>query len=70
MITVRDFLDLFVDDNMELRIYDLNDDVCDVVYSGYRDDMPDEYEDMMVSSVDNPNKFEYILTVNIDTSEE
>ena len=69
MITLGELLDLYVDANMELNIYDLNDKVSKIVYSGYRDDMPDEYEDMEVSSIDNPYKDSYILTINIDTTE-
>ena len=69
MITLGELLDLYVDANMKLNIYDLNDEVDKIVYSGYRDDMPDEYEDMEVSSIDNPYKDSYILTINIDTTE-
>ena len=63
-MTVYDFLDMFLDILDEVTIYD-----CEQgkeVWKGDKDDMPDEYADAEVSSVDYPPTHFEGLTININ----
>ena len=66
MITVRDLIDLFVDDSwQELEIYDINKG--EVVFKGTtEDDGYEKFEDYEVCSIDNINKNTDVFYINIE----
>ena len=64
-MTVYDIMDLFIDDSQYIELYDTETD--DVVYSGEYCDMPEEYIDREVCSIDNVYKDNNgIVTLNIE----
>lgn len=67
-MSVHDFCFLCTDDQVEIRIYDMNDDVEDEVFVGtMRDAMYGDFADYEVDSFDyTPDG----LILNIDTTEE
>jgi hypothetical protein len=60
-MTIRELIELFIDEQ-EFTIYD--SDYEKNVFTGYIDELPDEYEYKEVSSIDNLNGTE-ILTINV-----
>ena len=66
-MTIRDILDLFVDESCVLvRVYDLEKD--EQVFEGYGSDIPEQYEYCDVVSIDNPEK-DAVICFNIDTTD-
>lgn len=64
-MTIRDLLEMFIDENMqEFSIYDNEKEK--VVFTGYLDDIPEEYEYAEITSIDNLIVGTDILTVNVD----
>ncbi len=64
-MTVYDIMDLFIDDSQYIELYDIETD--NVVYSGEFCDMPEEFEDREVCSIDNIYKGnEGVVTLNIE----
>ena len=62
--TIYDFLDMFADPDMqEVAIFDLND--SKEIYSGTRDEMPSEVQDMEIMSVDCLDGSK-VLTLNVE----
>lgn len=68
-MSVYELLELFTE-NADVEIYDIS--VGNVVYSGDGEDIPAEYEDAIVQSIDSPklSNSPRVLTVNIDTEED
>lgn len=65
-MTVRDLIEMFIDDNcQEFSIYDNSAE--EVTFTGYLEDLPEEYEYAEVTSIDNLSKGTDVLTVNVDT---
>ncbi|MBQ2636662.1 MAG: hypothetical protein IJG09_08215 [Methanobrevibacter sp.] len=63
MITVYGFRNLFIDDMQELAIFD--NESGQVVWTGYAYQMPDEYDDLEIDSIDtifDPTK---VITINV-----
>ena len=52
-MTLYEFRELFIDESQEVKIYDISSDDVDLIYEGYFDEMPDEFEDLEISSLDN-----------------
>ena len=64
-MTVYDIMDLFIDDSQYMELYDTETD--NVVYSGEYCDIPEEYTDREVCSIDNVYKDNNgIVTLNIE----
>ena len=64
-MTVRDLIEMFIDDNcQEFSIYDNSAE--EVTFTGYLEDLPEEYEYAEVTSIDNLSKGTDVLTVNVD----
>lgn len=67
-MTIRDILDLFVDESCVLvRVYDFKG-TGEQVFEGYGSDIPEQYEYCDVVSIDNPEK-DAVICFNIDTSD-
>ena len=67
-MSVYDFCSLCTDDQTEVRIYDMNEDVENEVFTGTaRDAMYSDYEGYDVDSFDLETG---IIILNIDTTEE
>lgn len=63
-MTIRDFLDLFVDDALvQITVYDMSE--ADNIYTCYGNELPDELEDEEIHSIDTPTCIGCI-TVNIE----
>ncbi|MBP5717378.1 MAG: hypothetical protein J6X53_00155 [Abditibacteriota bacterium] len=63
-MTIKDFLDLFTDPGiLTVSLYDLNSDEGDDVWTGNGEEIPDEYADESVESVDAPSG-KYQITIN------
>ena len=69
-MTIRDFLDLFVDDSLvQITVYDMSE--ADNIHTCYGDELPEELEDEEIESIDTPTEVG-CLTINIegDTSDD
>lgn len=63
MITVYGFRNLFIDDMQELEIFD--NESASVVWHGYAFEVPDDYDDLEIDSIDtifDPTK---VITINV-----
>ena len=69
-MVIENLLDLFVDgDDQMLKIYDLNEDVQANVFEGKGEDIPDEYLDSEIETIDNIGEgYGSELVINIDSS--
>lgn len=70
MMTLYDLREMFIDDSQMIRIYDIAKE--DNIYEGEFRDIPDEYEDYEISSIDSvyPTiNFDGYITINIDTED-
>lgn len=65
-MTVIELVELFGSGSQMIKIYDFNK--CEDVWEGQNWDLPDEYEDCEVVSLD--PTWDDVLTINIDTTEE
>ena len=63
-ITVADIAELMID-TCTFRLYDA--DIDAYVYEGYSDEIPDEYADLEVQTIDIPEE-KWALTLNVSTS--
>lgn len=70
--TVSELLDLFIDGNdQRVVLVDLNND-AEEIFDGTLGDMPDEYQELEVQSIDNiydDPSCHGKLVINVDTSE-
>lgn len=67
-MTIRDILDLFVDEScVFVRIYDFRTE--QQVFEGYGNDIPEQYEYCEIMSIDNPEKNETGICFNIETTD-
>lgn len=66
-MTIADLLELFVDDSQMIRIFDIGDADCPILYEGEGKELLDDWKDLEISSLDNiwPNSDCYI-GINID----
>lgn len=65
-MTVRDIIEMFIDENMQkFIVYDLSTDRD--LYSGYLDEIPSDVESLEVSTIDCLTKGTDILTLNVFT---
>ena len=65
-MTVRDIIEMFIDENMqEFTVYDLDNNK--VLYTGYLDEVPSDVENLEVSTIDCLTKGTDILTLNVFT---
>lgn len=63
--TVYDFFDIFADsDTQEFALYDLKTNK--EVFRGTRDDLPGDYQDLEIQSVDNLTEPTMVLTLNVE----
>ena len=63
--TVYGFLDIFADSDMQkVALYDLKTDK--VVFEGTRDEMPGEYHDLEIQTIDCIEKNSDVLTINVE----
>ena len=63
--TVYDFFDIFADsDTQEFALYDLKTNK--EVSRGTRDDLPGDYQDLEIQSVDNLTEPTKVLTLNVE----
>lgn len=71
-ITIEDLLDLFVDREQMIRVYDLEND-ANCIYEGDGREIPYDIECLEISSIDNiyPDNDGYVgINVSIDEDEE
>lgn len=62
--TVYDFLDIFMDEDMQVvSVYDVNQGK--ELFRGVRTDMPDEIRDLEIQSIDNLHEPTTVLTLNV-----
>ena len=67
MLSVYDFIDLCITDE---QVFSLWDNATEsVIWTGTKDDLPDEYEYLNVWSFDGVLK-DCVITLNFDTAEE
>lgn len=65
-MTVREIIEMFIDENMQkFIVYDLSTDRD--LYSGYLDEIPSDVESLEVSTIDCLTKGTDILTLNVFT---
>jgi len=65
-MTVRDIIEMFIDENMQkFIVYDLSTDRD--LYSGYLDEIPSDVESLEVSTIDCLTKGTDTLTLNVFT---
>ena len=69
-MTLYDLRCLFVDESQEVKIYDISSDNADLIYEGEFIDLPFEYEDLEVSSIDNVYKDMGFVGINVDLTDE
>ena len=63
--TVYDFFDIFADsDTQEFALYDLKTNKEG--FRGTRDDLPGDYQDLEIQSVDNLTEPTKVLTLNVE----
>lgn len=67
MITVYDFINLFID-GVKIALYDFTSET--EVFRGWSQDIPDEYEDLEVLSLDPPTMDDDHMIINIETEED
>ena len=67
-MTVNEFLDIFVDIFDDVTIYDLTSG--EEVWTGDYYDMPEEYADAEISSVDYPSERFKGFTINLSLDED
>ena len=68
MLTIYDFMEMFVDkSDIFVRIYDISVD-ADVIFEGYGNDIPENLENYEISSLDNPDGTG-IVGINVDVAE-
>lgn len=63
-MTVYDLVDLFCNDEQLINLYSIYKD--EVVWSGECADLPEEYEECMICSIDCVERGSDYLTINID----
>ena len=69
-MTLYEFRELFIDESQEVKIYDISSDDVDLIYEGYFDEMPDEFEDLEISSLDNVYNDMRYVGINVDFSDD
>lgn len=63
--TVYDFLDIFMDEDMQVvSVYDVNH--SKELFRGVRSDMPEEIRDLEIQSIDNLHEPTTVLTLNVE----
>lgn len=63
--TVYDFFDIFAEsDSQEFALYDLK--THKEVFRGTRDELPSEYHDLEIQTVDNLTEPTQVLTLNVE----
>jgi hypothetical protein len=69
-MTLYEFRELFIDESQEVKIYDISSDDVDLIYEGYFDEMPDVFEDLEISSLDNVYNNMGYVGINVDFSDD
>ena len=69
-MTLYEFRELFIDESQEVKIYDISSDDVDLIYEGYFDEMPDVFEDLEISSLDNVYNDMGYVGINVDFSDD
>ena len=69
-MTLYEFRYLMVDDSQEVKVYDISGNSCEAIFSGMFCDLPDEYEDLEISSIDPVYKDMGFISINVELEEE
>jgi hypothetical protein len=69
-MTLYEFRCLFLDDSQEVKIYNINGDDIPVIFEGEFCDLPEEYEDIEISSIDNVYGDCNFIGINVELEEE
>ena len=66
MITVYELKEMFLDSNQLIRLYDLNNN-AEMIYEGAIEEVPNEYEDLDIESIDNiyEGNFDGYIGINV-----
>ena len=69
-MTLYEFRCLMVDDSQQIVVYDISGDDCEPIYRGEFRELPDEYEDVEISSIDPVYKDMGFISINVELEEE
>lgn len=69
-MTLYDFRYLFVDDSQMVKIYNLNGENIPVIFEGEFSALPEEYEDLEISSIDSVYGGCDFIGINVELDEE
>lgn len=71
-MTLYEFRYLFLDDSQQIKVYNLNGENIPTIFEGEFCDLPEEYEDLEISSIDNVfGGIDFIgINVELDKEEE
>ena len=70
-MTIYDFGHYIPDCSVQkVEVYDLANGVCETVFTGYMDEIPDEYLYLDICSIDNVDGSVDFIGINIDTSDD
>lgn len=66
-LTVFDFKHLIVDASIQrVVLYDINSDDSKIIFDGILDEVPDEYDNVWIASIDNVFSGSEFIGLNVD----
>lgn len=69
-MTLYEFRCLFFDDSQQVKIYNLNGENIPTIFEGEFCDLPVEYEDLEISSIDNVFGGIDFIGINVELNKE
>lgn len=69
-MTLYEFRCMFVDDSQQVKIYNLSYENLPVIFEGEFCDLPEEYEDIEISSIDSIYGGYDFIPINVELDEE
>lgn len=69
-MTIYEFARLICDAGcQQVKVYDISDDDCKTIFEGFLDEVPEDLEDMEISSIDNVDGNSDFIGINVDCEE-
>lgn len=69
-MTLYELRSLFIDDSQWVKVYNLNGENIPVIFEGEFCDLPEEYEDLEISSIDNVFGGIDFIGINVELDKE